>query len=127
VKHILLVDDDTSVLSILVSALSDFHLTVARDPDEALAAAARVDALDLVITDYLMPSITGAELIARIREQRPQLKALIVTGHSAILDNEAPDWWIREPHLAKPFRVQALRDMVTALIGAASDVPAVSD
>ena len=115
-KRILLVDDDSSVLQMLSRALSGYELAIARDGYEALAFADRHIPFDLLITDYLMPEMTGDELIARIRAERPHLKALVITAHGDVLDRESPEWWRAEPHLSKPFRVQALRDAVAALI-----------
>lgn len=115
VKRILIVDDDTSVLQMLTRALTSYDLTVARDGQEALAVA-HGRPLDLLITDYLMPEMTGDELIARMRAQRPDLKALVITGHGDVLDRESPDWWREVAHLAKPFRIQALRDAVENLL-----------
>src|SRR5438094_909996 len=80
----------------------------------------RIDQLDLVITDYLMPSMTGEELIGRLRERHPHVKALIVTGHGDILDQEAPEFWMREAHLTKPFDVTTLKHAIANLIGPAS-------
>ena len=115
-KHILVVDDDSSVLEMLARALAAYDITVARDGDEALALASG-RAVDLLITDYLMPSMTGDELIARLRETRPDLKALMITGHGDLLDREAPEWWHGVEHLAKPFRIQTLRETVASLVG----------
>jgi DNA-binding NtrC family response regulator len=117
VKHLLLVEDDSSVLNAFMTALSEFRLSVARDPHEALMLSERIEQLDLVITDYLMPSMTGEELIGRIRERHPRLKALVVTGHGDILDQEAPEWWTREAHLTKPFDVTTLKNAINGLIG----------
>jgi CheY-like chemotaxis protein len=117
VKHILVVDDDAAVLSVMARALSDYWLTIARDGREALAIASGGVPVDLLITDYLMPSMTGDELIARLREKLPGLKTLIVTAHGDILAGELPDWWQAEAHLSKPFRVEALREAVAGLIG----------
>ncbi len=117
VKRILLVDDDTSVLQMLARALTSYELTMAHDGQEALAVA-NGRPLDLLITDYLMPQMTGDELIARMREQRPDLKALVITGHGDVLDRDSPDWWRGVAHLAKPFRIQALRDAVETLLTA---------
>jgi len=116
VKHILIVDDDALMLSLMSRALPDFRLTVARDGDEALAIASQLP-VDLLITDYLMPSMTGDELIGRLRERRPNLKVLIVTGHGQVLAKENPDWWHSEAHLDKPFAIDALREAVIRLIG----------
>jgi CheY-like chemotaxis protein len=116
VKRILIVDDDTSVLHVVSRALDAYDLMVARDGSEAIALAG-TQTLDLLITDFLMPEMMGDELIARLREQRPNLKALVITGHVETLNRESPEWWRSEPHLMKPFRIQALRDAVATLIG----------
>ena len=119
-KHVLLVDDDQSVLQFMGRALgSDYHLTVARDGFEAWAAAERMIHIDLIITDYFMPSMFGDELIARARERQPGVQTLMVTGHCDELDREAPPWWQGQPHLDKPVRLDALRERVTAMIGEA--------
>jgi len=117
VQHILVVDDDALMLSVMAKALGDYRLTLARDPDEALMAVSKLASVDLIITDYLMPAMTGDELLGRVREVRPGLKALVVTGHGAILEHEVPDWWRSEAHLNKPFTLAALRDAVASLIG----------
>ena len=116
-KHVLVVDDDTSVLSIVERTLSDYRVSTARDGAEALAILCAQNRIDLLITDYLMPSMTGDELIGRLRERRPELKVLVVTGHGQVLAQEDPEWWHSEAHLAKPFRVDALREAVIRLIG----------
>src|SRR5689334_9812654 len=100
--HILVVDDDALMLSLMAKALAGYHVTVARGGTEALHAAGRQSVLDLIVTDYLMPEMTGDELLGRLRESRPNLKALIVTGHGAILEREVPEWWRAVAHLDKP-------------------------
>jgi CheY-like chemotaxis protein len=118
-QHILLVDDDRAMLQLLGRALSHYNVTTAHSGFEALAAAERMEHLDLIITDYMMPEMFGDELIARARERQPDLQVLVVTGHGQILESIAPPWWREHPHLEKPFEVQALRQRVTALIGEA--------
>lgn len=118
-KHILLVDDDSSVLNLFSRALSEYDVTLARDGFEALAASKQLEHLDLLITDYCMPSMIGDELIARVREDRPDLPVLVVTGHAGILDCDASPWWQALAHIEKPFRPEALREQVSAMIGAA--------
>ena len=116
-QHILVVDDDALMLSLVARALPDYRLTVARDPAEALALASQAVSIDLVITDYLMPSMTGDELLGRLRETHPTLKALVMTGYGKVLEDELPDWWHSEAHLSKPFKVDVLREAVINLIG----------
>ncbi len=118
-QHILVVDDDALLLSLMAKALPGYRVTLARDGDEALHAADHQIALDLLITDYLMPEMTGDELLGRLRERRPSLKALVVSGHGDILERELPHWWRAEAHLSKPFTLAALRQAVETLIGPA--------
>jgi DNA-binding NtrC family response regulator len=118
-KQILIVDDDTSVLQFVSKALAEYQPVIAHDGVQALLIAERMPSLDLLITDYLMPSIQGDELIGRLRAKRPELKVLIITGHGDIFDAENPPWWAGEAHLAKPFRPESLRDMVRELLGPA--------
>ena len=117
VKHILVVDDDALMLSMIGRALHDYEVTLARDGDEALRLTAPGMRLDLLITDYLMPAMMGDELLGRMRERRPSLKALVISGHGGLLEREMPDWWRAQPHLEKPFAISALRDLVVRLIG----------
>ncbi len=116
-KHILLVDDDGAVLQVLAKALAGYRLTLARDGDEALAVIGRAAAVDLVITDYLMPGMMGDELIGRLQAIRPDLKAIVITGHGAILDQERQPWWEAARRLSKPFGLDDLTTAVAELIG----------
>jgi DNA-binding NtrC family response regulator len=117
VQNILIVDDDSSVLALVSRTLRAYRLSIARDPDEALHIVRHIGSLDLLVTDYLMPSMTGDELIGRLREQWPALNVLIITGHAALLEAENPPWWANSAHLAKPFEIDKLRAVVSELIG----------
>jgi len=120
-KHILIVDDDMGILSLVAKVLADYELLVACCGEDALAAASRAGRLDLLVTDYLMPSMQGDELIGRLREAQPDLKVLILTGHVETLDAANLSWWDAERRLAKPFGATALRNAVIDLIGPAAD------
>jgi len=116
-KHVLVVDDDTSTLSVVGRTLADYRVSTARDATEAMAILSTRDRLDLLITDYLMPGMTGEELAHHARAARAGLKVLVITGHGQAVEHAEPEWWSSEPHLIKPFRMLALRDAVDALIG----------
>lgn len=64
---------------------------------------ARGDPFDLVVTDYLMPGLTGANLASRLAESRPEIGVLIVSGY-ADADAIAPGLHF----LRKPFRKDEL-------------------
>ncbi len=116
-KQVLIVDHNSAVLSTLARALQPFSLTLAREPHEALTLADGLPKLDLVITDHLMPSMTGEELIGHVRERHPGVKALIMSGRGEILDREGPEWRTREAHLTKPYKLDTLRCVIAELIG----------
>jgi DNA-binding NtrC family response regulator len=116
-KHVLAVDDDTSMLSVLERSLADYRVSTARDATEAMAILSARERVDLLITDYLMPGMTGEELTHHARATRVGLKVLVITGHAHAVERAEPEWWDAEAHLTKPFRIVALRDAVDALIG----------
>ena len=96
VKRILLVDDDISVLQLLARALTSYDLTVAHDGQEALAVASGRP-LDLLITDYLMPEMTGDDATTSaaldflaLGTARWWLRDLTIgMGHIEVLDVES--------------------------------------
>ena len=83
-EHILLVDDNPAILRILTAVLEDAGYIVhpANDGAAALERVERLDELALVVTDVVMPSIGGVELVRRLREHHRQLPALYVSGFS---------------------------------------------
>ena len=116
-KHIVVVDDDTRTLNLVERTLSDYRVSTARDGGEALAILSTSQPVHLLLTDYLMPVMTGEELVNRARVQRPGLPVLIMTGHGHAIAAADPAWWAAEHHLGKPFRLEALREAVESLIG----------
>jgi CheY-like chemotaxis protein len=69
---------------------------------------------DLVIVDFIMPGMSGADIARAIRERRPQQPILFVSGYSETeaVKRTAPD----APLLAKPFRTDALHRAVRGAI-----------
>ncbi len=85
--------------------------------EEALALLGRQRS-KLLISDFMMPDMTGDELIARARARQPNLKSILLTGHAAVLESET--WWPDQRHLLKPCGIDDLRRAVADLIGPAS-------
>ena len=98
---ILVIDDEPVVRSGTAEMLSQLGYDVVQ------AASAREgldligDGLDpaVVVTDHIMPGMTGAELVLRLRAERPQMAVMIISGYQGI-DLIAPD----VVRLSKPFR-----------------------
>lgn len=79
--HILVVEDDPRVLTATVEAVEELgHRAVAcNDPRDA-AALVEKHGFDLILSDVLMPDLTGPELVAELKQRWPGLAVLFVTG-----------------------------------------------
>ncbi len=110
---ILLVDDEALVRDATVEMLTDLgHLVIpAASATEALDILAHASLPDLVISDYLMPGMNGAELAAEIRRRYPNLPILLATGYASLAGNSMPDL----PLLPKPYRQSELAATIERL------------
>jgi PAS domain S-box-containing protein len=112
--RILAVDDDPIVLLNTAAVLADIgHEVIQAHSGPAALAQLAEHQVDLLLTDYAMPGMTGAELVAQAKEAQPDLKAIIVSGY-AELPEGAP---LEVPRLAKPFDDADLATIITAVAG----------
>ncbi|MCU7647192.1 hybrid sensor histidine kinase/response regulator [Pseudomonas piscis] len=109
---VLLVDDDALVLDSTTLLLEDLGHRVVRAASggEALETFAQHPGIDLMITDMAMPRMDGAQLVASVRQLRPQLPIVLATGYARHLGNEV----VGLPRLVKPY-TQAQLVAVVAL------------
>ena len=100
-RKILVVDDDPLVLANTAAMLEDLghEVTVAISGEEALALLEKGLAIDLIVTDQLMPGMTGLQLLAAIHRKHPGLPCLVVSGYAEMTPEEVGQC----PILAKPF------------------------
>jgi PAS domain S-box-containing protein len=124
---VLLVDDDKDVLATTgaVLLLAGFNVIHAGNAAEALARLDGTTAIDIMVTDFAMPGMNGAELLIEARRRRP-MPGIVITGYAAALET-AP---LREdmPTLRKPFERRDLIDAIRAeLSRAAPDHAAAAD
>ncbi|PKK81947.1 MAG: hypothetical protein CVT49_16235 [candidate division Zixibacteria bacterium HGW-Zixibacteria-1] len=82
-KKILIVDDNPNMSSLLVEMLEVFQYDALRATD-GHDALQRVDKEDIamVITDMRMPKMSGLELLKALKEKRPQMPVVIISGYS---------------------------------------------
>jgi DNA-binding NtrC family response regulator len=80
---ILLVDDNTDVLVATGAFLTKEGLSVqmSTNGDEALRLIANDPKIDVLITDFAMPGLSGIDLIAQATQMSPGLRALLITGY----------------------------------------------
>jgi two-component system response regulator PilR (NtrC family)/two-component system response regulator HydG len=85
-EQVLVVEDDLELREMLLDALRDagYVSTGFARADAALQALAHGLPADVVLTDLLMPGMQGQELMARIRNERPELNVLIMTAFGSI-------------------------------------------
>ena len=114
---VLVIDDDPDVRGFIVGSLEEQGYVVreAIDGRSGLAALAR-DKPDLVILDFIMPGLSGAEVANRILLKAPEQPILFVSGYSETeaVKRVAP----QAPLLTKPFRADALDKAVRAALAA---------
>jgi CheY-like chemotaxis protein len=122
---VLIVDDEPSVQRFVERVLSEagYSTTVAGDGPEALEMASRMEEFDLVVTDVMMPQMTGDELARRLRVQRPTVKVLYLTGFSDRLFKEKVTLWADEAFLDKPCTVKGLLEAVSLLLFGSVEAP----
>jgi PAS domain S-box-containing protein len=110
---VLLVDDEPLVRASTADMLTELGYEVV-EADSGSDALALIDLRvpDLVITDHLMPGLSGTDLAMILASERPGLPVLIVSGYAEI-DGLPADL----PRLTKPFRQADLADCVARLRG----------
>ena len=111
---VLAVDDDSLVLTNTVAMLEDLGHTAIGAPSgsAALEILRAGTSIDLVITDQVMPQMTGLQLAQAIEAEWPELPVILATGFA-----EIPSGAMKLPRLAKPFSQAEL-----ALVVARADV-----
>jgi PAS domain S-box-containing protein len=101
----LLVDDEELVRMSTAHMLLElgYDVAEAESGEEALRMLDENRSIDLLVTDHLMPGMNGTDLIRRIKEERPDLRVLLVSGYA---ETEGLNADI--PRLSKPFRKDEL-------------------
>jgi CheY-like chemotaxis protein len=81
-RRILLVDDDDAVRTVTAMMLESFGHQVIQAPSGVSAMAELSSEIQLVVTDYAMPGMTGGELAAMVAEVFPTLPVMFITGYA---------------------------------------------
>jgi signal transduction histidine kinase/CheY-like chemotaxis protein len=112
---ILFVDDDPLIAMSTTEMLEDLgHRVIGANSGlHALDILKSGEQVDLMMTDHVMPGMTGIELAAASRVVRPSLPILLATGYAELPEGAQLDL----PRLAKPYHQDQLRDRLDQLLG----------
>jgi CheY-like chemotaxis protein len=112
--RILLVDDDPLVLMGTAGMLEELgHATIhaVASGEEALAVLGQDGDFDLLLTDHLMPGMSGVQLAAMARALHPALPVLVASGFAELGGHTGTAW----PRLRKPYTLSDLEAALVAL------------
>ena len=114
---VLVVDDDTGVRDMLSSVLNDegYVVEAVENGRKAIKACEKLF-FDVALIDVELPDMKGTELLARLKEMRPKMVRIIVTGHPSLDSamksvNERADGYV-----LKPFEVTELLEKIRKLL-----------
>jgi CheY-like chemotaxis protein len=121
---ILIIEDDRAVRETTVRLLAraGFKVAAAEDRTGALAALAAPGKIDLVVTDVIMPELSGPELVRLLRRERPDLAALYVSGYAGEALHEhglaQDDAFLQKPYMPNVL-IQRIRELLARREGTA--------
>lgn len=115
-SNIMVLDDQDELLKTVTLMLEAMghNCVPCSDPHKAIDILAKSHGeLDLLITDYSMPDISGLDIIEHCRNHYPELNLILTTGYNAELQNEARVGTMELPQiLQKPFTLESLSQVV---------------
>jgi two-component system cell cycle sensor histidine kinase/response regulator CckA len=116
--RVLIVDDEEPVLRFVDKALrqAGYETMTASSGPAALAVTETDTALDLLLTDLMMPGMGGDELAQILHERMPGVKVLYLTGFSDRLFAVRPMLWANEAFVDKPVSATGLHEAVSLLL-----------
>lgn len=104
IESILVVDDEEMILTMVETILSDYgyRVTTVASGQKALAVLAREGAsVDLLVTDLVMPGMSGRELVERARQLDPRLRILCMSGYVLPADKQTGADYLQKPFTSR--------------------------
>jgi len=103
-ESILVVDDEGMILTMAETILTDYGYRVltAGSGQKAMAILSREDTkVDLIVTDLVMPVMSGRELVERVRQLRPEAKILCMSGYVMPSDRQTGTAYLQKPFTSR--------------------------
>jgi len=119
-KRLLIVDDELPILKLVsrILATDNYEIITAQSGEAAanLVAAADFPALDLLVTDLIMPGMNGRQLGVLVRQRFPSVRILYVTGFADTLFQDLQELGDGESFIEKPFGAEGLLEATRLLM-----------
>ncbi|MGH7737594.1 MAG: response regulator [Candidatus Tyrphobacter sp.] len=122
--RVLVADDDPAIRTLIETVLrrGPYEITSCADGESALRTFDSNGPFDVVICDFMLPGISGLDLIERLRaHERGKVPILMVSGHTTLVMDRAKLAGA-DVFLNKPFTLSQLRSAVASLVATRSPI-----
>lgn len=118
--RVLVVDDDPAICMLIKTILKNgpFAVTICNDAESALVYLKEPEAYDVIISDFMLPGISGIQLIEQIRsnEATAQTPIVMISGHNNYAMQDRAKKAGANAFLRKPFTLSQLRLTLSSLL-----------
>jgi CheY-like chemotaxis protein len=118
--RILVADDDPEICTLIKTVLAKgpYEVTACSDAESALVHMQQDARFDILISDFMLPGISGIELIAQVRQNSAtaRIPIVMISGHSNYLMDARAKAAGANAFLNKPFSLTQLRSLVNELL-----------
>jgi CheY-like chemotaxis protein len=118
--RVLVADDDPTICTLITTILGrgPYDVTSCNDAETALVHIGKDDPYDILISDFMLPGMSGIDLITQLRQDRAtsRLPIVMISGHNNYAMDERAKSAGANAFLFKPFTVVQLRTIVQQLL-----------
>ena len=124
--RVLVADDDPEICTLIKTILSKgpYDVTLCNDAESALVHIQQGEAFDILISDFMLPGISGIELITQVRQSNAtsRIPIVMISGHNNYAMDARAKAAGANAFLNKPFSLVQLRTIVTSLLSNPYDI-----
>jgi two-component system, HptB-dependent secretion and biofilm response regulator len=117
-RRVLVVEDDPAFARTVARTLAPFDVRVAGTGRAGLEMIG--DAVDIVLTDYQLPDISGADVISEVRRRAPHLPIILMSAATNLIPIAEAMAFGADALISKPFTGSRLRDKIEELVAASA-------
>jgi len=125
---IFVVDDEPQIVTLLARILErEGHAVRKFESAQAALDALAAERPVLIVTDLMMPGMSGAELVSRARQEIPGIAAIVTSGFASVDNVRDAMRAGANDFIGKPFSVTDIRDVVARVLAGGAPVPPAAD